>query len=394
MPASNSMPGRASSEGSTLLEIALVFARLGATSFGGPAAHVALFREEFVVRRRWVDERRFLDLLSAANLIPGPNSTELAIHLGRERRGLAGLVVAGLSFVLPAVAITAALAWCYVRYGSVPDVRDTLNGIQAVIVAVVIHAIVGLARTAARTIRLAALGVAALTATWFGVNELIVLFSAGVLAVATSFVGDSHETRARAVVPLPPAWITALPPLAASAAGSATPLGVFVSFAKIGSVLFGSGYVLLAFLRAEFVERLGLLSEAQLVDAVAAGQITPGPLFSTATFVGYLLCGPWGALAATVGIFLPAFVFVALTGPILDAHSSSRVLRGFLEGVSVASLALMVAVTIDLGRVTLVDPSSGLLAVGSWIALWRFRVSPTWLILLGAVAGYALRLGP
>jgi chromate transporter len=367
----------------SLAELAGLFLKLGATAFGGPAAHIAMMRDEVVRRRGWLTDERFLDLLGATNLIPGPNSTEMAIHVGWARRRWAGLVVAGVCFIGPAMLITGALGWAYVRFGALPEAAWLLRGVKPVILAVVAQALWNLAPAAARTWPLRALGAAAAVAAALGANELAVLFGAGVLAAA----GRARGARLRGVVPVLP-----LATAGGAAALSAVSLsGLFWVFLKIGSVLFGSGYVLLAFLRADLVERLHWLTEAQLVDAVAAGQMTPGPVFTTATFIGYLLAGPGGALVATAGIFLPAFVFVAASGPLVPRLRASRVAGGFLDGVNVASLALMAVVTAQLARVAVVDLPTALFAVAAAVLLIRFKVSTTWLILGGAAAGLAMR---
>jgi chromate transporter len=367
----------------TLGELALLFLRLGATAFGGPAAHIAMMQDEVVRRRKWLSEERFLDLLGATNLIPGPNSTEMAIHIGWERRRWSGLIVAGLAFIVPAMSITGALGWVYVRYGSLPSATWLLYGVKPVILCVVLQAIWGLAPKAARTPWLRVLGALTAILAFAGVHELLVLFGAGLLAVAAQRLTRGKKAASKekllAVVPAVP--------LAAGASGLSLS-NLFWVFFKIGSVLFGSGYVLLAFLRAELVERLGWLSEPQLIDAIAVGQVTPGPVFTTATFIGFLLAGPSGALVATAGIFLPAFVFVALSGPLVPKLRASPLAGAFLDGVNVASLALMAVVTIELGRAALVDLPTVVLAVLGATLLLAFQLNATWLILGGAVLGW------
>jgi chromate transporter len=368
----------------TLPELAALFARLGTTAFGGPAAHIALMHDEVVRRRRWLTEEHFLDLLSATNLIPGPNSTELAIHIGWQRRGWAGLIVAGVAFIVPAMAITGGFAWAYVRFGAVPAVGWLLYGVKPVILGVVVQAIAGLGPKAARTTGLRVLaGLAALFVA-LGVHELVVLLAAGASAHALARVPRKPtDGAASLILPLAPA-------AAVGVAGVVTLPALFWVFLKTGAVLFGSGYVLLAFLRADLVERLGWLTEAQLLDAVAVGQITPGPVFTTATFVGYLLAGVSGALVATLGIFLPAFVLVALSGPLVPRLRASPGAAAFLDGVNAASLALMAVVTVQLGRAALTDiPTVCLGVVGAFLLLW-FRLNSTWVILGGGVAGWAL----
>ena len=377
-------------EKTSLGELALLFLRLGATAFGGPVAHIAIMEDEVVRRRRWLTEERFLDLLGATNLIPGPNSTEMAIHIGWARRRWPGLVVAGLAFIVPAMLMTGALGWAYVRYGTIPTAVWFFYGVKPVVLAVVVQAIWGLAPRAARTRPLRILAVLAATLTVVGVNELAVLLGGGLLSVAAARLPRSPP--AGPDVPLH--QIAPLLPVAAGAVASSA-VGVsslFLLFLKIGSVLFGSGYVLLAFLRADLVERLGWLSESQLIDAIAVGQITPGPVFTTATFIGYVLAGPNGALAATAGIFLPAFVFVALSGPLVPRLRASPTAGTFLDGVNVASLALMTVVTLQLGHAALVDlPTVALALVAAGLLLW-FRPNTSWLVLGGAGAGWALHV--
>lgn len=381
----SSEPRREEPAATSLGELALLFLRLGATAFGGPAAHIAMIRDEVVVRRRWLTEERFLDLLGAANLIPGPTSTELAIHVGWERRRWSGLVVAGVCFIVPATVITGAIGWAYVRYERVPELGWLLYGVKPVILAIVVHAIAGLAPRAARTWTLRAVGAGAAAAAAAGVDEIVVLLATG---AATAFLA-APRARTTALGALP--WLPVLPGAGAASAAPVTLPAIFLSFAKVGSVLFGSGYVLLAFLRSELVERLGWLTEAQLIDAVAVGQVTPGPVFTTATFVGYLLAGWQGALVATAGIFLPAFFFVAISGPLIPRVRASPVAGAFLDGVNVASLALMGVVTLQLASAALVDVPT--VAAGGVAAalLLRGVVGPTWLIAGGAVTGLLAR---
>jgi chromate transporter len=371
----------------SLRELALLFLRLGITSFGGPAAHVALMQDEVVRRREWLTDERFLDLLGATNLIPGPNSTEMAMHIGWERRRGAGLVVAGASFIIPAMLITSALGWAYVRYGTVPSARWLLYGVKPVILGVVVQALASLAPKAVRTWRLRVLGALAVALAGFaGVHELAVLLGVGLaeaLAARGTAPAREPEDKGRAFFP----WV---PAMAGGAAGAVTLPSIFWVFLKTGSVLFGSGYVLLAFLRADLVRRLHWLTESQLIDAVAAGQVTPGPVFTTATFIGYMLAGWRGAIVATVGIFLPAFVFVSLSGPLVPRVRASRWAGGFLDGVNVASLALMAVVTAQLGRAAIVDVPTALLGFVSAALLVRWKVNATWLIAGGALVGWGL----
>ncbi len=374
--------------GTELRELAILFLRLGVTAFGGPAAHIAMMEDEVVRRRKWLTSERFLDLLGATNLIPGPNSTEMAIHIGHQRAGVRGLLVAGTAFIVPAALITGAFAWAYVRFGSLPRADAVLYGVKPIIIAVVVQALWGLAPKAAKTRTSAALGVLAAVAAALDVNELLVLFAAGLASV---IVRRATPPASRAmVIGSSFAWTTAGSATAA-AATSPTLVGLFLVFAKVGAVLFGSGYVLLAFLRSDLVERLQWLTEAQLLDAIAVGQVTPGPVFTTATFVGYVIARAPGALVATLGIFFPAFVFVALSGLLLPRMRRSPSVSAFLDGVNVASLALMAVVTFQLGRAALVDPWTIALAALGAVLLVRYKVNSAWLVLVGAIAGVGIR---
>jgi chromate transporter len=361
-----------------LRALAWVFAKLGVTAFGGPAAHIALMEHEVVRVRGWMTRERFVELLGASSMIPGPTSTELAIHIGRERAGRIGLVVAGACFILPAALLVAALAWAYVTFGTLPAVASVMYGVKPVIIAIVAQALWGLGRTAIKTRALAIVGVLALAAALVGVNPLLVLATAGACVAALR--------RARAAT----SWLP-WPAFGLGAAGAMSfglwPL--FVVFLKIGSVAFGSGYVLLAFLRGDLVEHLHWLSESQLLDAVAVGQITPGPVFTTATFIGYVLGGAAGAAVATLAIFLPAFAFVAASGALLPWLRRSPLAAAVLDGINVGSLALMAAVTVQLGQSAIVDVPTAILAVASTVVLLWLRPSPTWLVLAGAAAGLA-----
>ena len=378
----------------SLLDLALLFLRLGTTAFGGPAAHVALMEDEVVRRRRWLSREQFLDYVGATNLIPGPNSTELAIHIGLARHGWPGLFVSGVCFILPSALIVGVIAWGYVRYGALPQVAGILAGIAPVVIAIVVSALWQLGRTAVKSSYLALLGLAALLALLSGVHEMVVLFAAG-LASGVAVGAVTWRGRFAALPILVWCWTSwRVGALAATIAGAAGPTAaftlwsLFLVFARIGALLFGSGYVLVAFLRADVVERLGWLTERQLLDAVAVGQVTPGPLFTTATFVGYLVGGVTGAAVATVGIFLPAFVFVALSGRLVPRLRRSRVAGAVLDGVNVASLAMMAAVTWQLGSVTLLAPVPLALAGLSALLLTRYSVNPAWLVAGGATLGW------
>jgi len=374
-----------------LREVVGLFLKLGCITFGGPAAHVALFRDEVVKRRRWVTDERFLDLLGMTNLIPGPNSTEMAIHLGYTRAGWPGLVAGGVCFIVPAMLIVWALAWAYVRYGAQPQAVGLLYGIKPVIIAVVVQAVWGLLRSAVKGPLLAAVGIAVLALYLVGVHEIALLFAGGlVVLLARSVRAGRAAVGAVSLTALLGGPAPALAQSVAATSGSLTTL--FLVFLKIGSVLYGSGYVLLAFLRSDFVDRLGWLTDRQLLDAVAIGQFTPGPVLTTATFVGYVVGGGPGAVLATVGIFLPGFVFVAVSHPLLPRIRASRWTAAILDGVNVAALGLMAGVAWELGRAAIVDPVTAVLAVASAILLIRFKTSSVWLILGGGAVGIAWRL--
>jgi chromate transporter len=376
---------------SNLAEVARVFLRLGLTAFGGPAAHVAMMQDEVVARRRWMTPDRFLDLLGAANLIPGPSSTELAIFIGYERAGLLGLVVAGVSFILPAASLVTTLAWAYVRFGSLPQVAGVLYGIKPVVIAIVFQALWALApRAIKRSPRLAILGLAACAASMAGLDPLIVLLAAGVVSAAT----PPWKARSDRLSSFQPSTLGALAAAGATTVVPASLATLFLTFLKIGSVVFGSGYVLLAFLRGDLVDRLHWLRESELLDAVAIGQVTPGPVFTTATFIGYLvmarrgfLAGVAGAAVATFGIFLPGFFLVLLTRPLLARVRRSETASAFLDGVNVAALALMIVVLAQLARAAVVDLPTLVLAAGGTVALTKLKLSSTWMLLLGAVIG-------
>ena len=371
------------SRSARLRELALLFLRLGSTAFGGPAAHIALMEEEVVQRRGWLSRERFLDLLGAANLIPGPNSTEVAIHIGHARAGWPGLVVAGLSFIVPAAAIVTACAWAYVRFGALPAFAGFLYGVKPVVIVIVAQALWRLGRTAIRSVWLGALALAAAAANAFGADEIGVLAASAGLSVFVK-LGREHARRAA-----PLTGMGALGVGAASVSSAAFGLWpLFFFFTKVGSVLFGSGYVLLAFLRSGLVEQRGWLTEAQLLDAVAVGQVTPGPLFTTATFVGYVIAGPAGAAVATLGIFLPAFAFVAASAPFLPRLRESPTAGALLDGVNAASLALMAVVTVQLARAAFADPLAlGLAAAAGVALLARPGWSSAWLVFAGGVIG-------
>jgi len=388
----NSIRHDAAQTPGSLWELTLLFLKLGSIAFGGPAAHIAMMEDEVVRRRRWMTRQEFLDLLGATNLIPGPNSTELAIHIGHRQAGWRGLLVAGISFILPAALIVTGFAWAYVRYSSIPEVRGVLYGVKPVIIAIVLQALWSLTRTAIKTKFLAALGIAAVVVSFLGAHELLVLFGAGVLVGIARITWRQIESGRRLCSLLSPVPLALFFQSSATTAATASfglwPL--FLFFLKVGAVLYGSGYVLLAFIRADLVERWHWLTESQLLDAIAVGQVTPGPVFTTATFIGYVLGGPKGAVVATLGIFLPAFFFVAVSGPLVPRIRRSATAGAFLDGINAASLALMIVVTYQLGRSALVDLTTIALALTSAVLLFRFRLNSAWLILAGGITGWLL----
>lgn len=367
-----------------LAEVARVFLLLGTTAFGGPAAHIAMMHEQVVRRRRWLTDAEFTDLIAAVNLIPGPNSTELAIHVGRRVAGWPGFVVAGLCFIVPAALIVTAIAIAYVEYGRTPDARALMAGVVPVIIAVIAHATVQLS-TALKSLPLWVIAVASAVAAVAGVNELVLLALAGILAIVTM------RARGAVAIALLVAGSVASAAAATATAASVSLASLSLFFLKIGSVLFGSGYVLVAFLRADLVERWGWLTEQQLLDAIAVGQFTPGPLFTTATFIGYVLAGWPGAVLSTVAIFLPAFVFVAATHTLIPRLRRSPAAGAFLDGVVAASLGLIAAVAITLARSSLTSPLWIVAAAVAFLALTFLRINSVWLVLGGAALGLLLR---
>jgi chromate transporter len=401
-----------------LRELAGLFLKLGTTAFGGPAAHIAMMEHEVVRRHGWMTREEFLDLLGATNLLPGPNSTKMALFVGHARAGLPGLFVAGFAFVLPATAIVTAFAWAYVRFGALPAMPHFFEGITPVVLALVAVALVSLGRTAVKTRFQLALGAAALAAAFF-VHEFVLLLAAGLVSVGAMQLEDFlGRVRGGGGAPAPPkprddagapakvasgenalpharskkSSLSLLSPLLFSSAAISTSVSLttlFLFFLKTGAILFGSGYVLLVFLRADLVERWHWLTNAQLLDAVAVGQFTPGPLSSTATFIGYVLAGPAGAAVATAGIFLPAFAFVAACGPFLPLLRASRPVGAFLDGVNVAALALMGAVTLQLSRSAVVNVPTAALFLASVAVLSVLRLNAAWLVLAGGLLGIA-----
>ncbi len=369
-----------------MAEVAKLYLKLGFTAFGGPAAHIAMMHDETVKRRKWLSDQEFLDLVGATNLIPGPNSTEMAIHVGFLRAGWPGLVIGGLCFILPAMLIVIALAWVYVRLGATPQAGRLLYGIKPVVIAIIVQALWILGQKAVKGPLIAVVGLAVLTLYFFGINEIVLLFAGGFVVMSGSSLRRWRKPIQGGFIVPSVSGSNVLVPSALAAVPFGLPL-LFLTFLKIGAVLFGSGYVLLAFLRADFVVRFGWLTDHQLIDAIAVGQVTPGPVFTAATFIGFILGGMPGALLATLGIFLPSFIFVAVSNPLIPRIRNSPWVSGLLDGVNVASLGLMAAVTWQLGRASLTDPLTGLIALVALGLLIRFKINTTWLIAGGAIIG-------
>lgn len=358
-------------------EVALLFLRLGVTAFGGPAAHTAMMHDEVVRRRRWVSDERFVDLVGATNLIPGPNSTELAIHLGWERARGRGLVLAGICFIVPAAVMVGLLAWAYVEYGQTPALEGILYGIKPVVIAIVVGALLKLVPTVAKSRVLGVFAALAVAAYLAGVNELVLLAAGGILAAGWQALRTMQADRLSSWLP-----IGAFVPIVDVELGR-----LFLVFLKIGAVLYGSGYVLLAFLEGEVVGRLGWLTSEQLLDAVSVGQVTPGPVFTTATFVGYVVGGFWGAVLATVGIFLPSFLFVAVLTRLVTWMRSSATLGAALDGINATAVGLMAGVSVQLAGDAIVDALTVAVAAGTALLLWRTQLNSAWLIAGGAAIG-------
>ncbi len=365
-------------------EVARLFLRLGLTAFGGPAAHIGMMRDEVVRRRQWLSDQHFLDLLGATNLIPGPNSTEMAIHIGYVRAGWLGLLLGGACFILPAMLIVIVLAWLYVTYRALPQLDWLLYGIKPVIIAIVAQALWSLGRHAIKGPLTAFAGVAVLILYFLGVSEIPLLLIGGLGVMLIQNIRRWRTARAMqaplVLVGLNAAW-------AAAVGAPFSLMTLFLTFLKVGAVLYGSGYVLLAFLRTDFVLQLKWLTDQQLLDAIAIGQFTPGPVFTTATFIGYLLGNVPGAILATIGIFLPSFIFVAISNPLIPRLRQSPWAGALLDGVNVTSLGLMAAVTLQLGRAALIDPLTIALAIVAVFLLLRFKINSTWLVVGGGLIG-------
>ena len=371
-------------------QLLALFLKLGVTAFGGPAAHIAMMEDEVVTRRQWLTRERFLDLLGATNLIPGPNSTEMAIHIGFVRAGVIGLVVAGISFILPAALLTLGCAWVYDRFQTVPQAEALLYGIKPAVIAVILSAVWRLGKTAAKGPFLIGIGFLVMLLVLLGINEIIALLGGGIVGILWQL--GSRLRKGKMLLGL--AWLPSTNlALAATAAPSApvtlSALGLF--FLKIGCVLFGSGYILVAYLQGGLVEQYQWLTQQQLLDAVAIGQFTPGPVLTTATFIGYVLAGPTGALVATLGIFVPSFLFVLTTNPLIPRLRQSAVASAFLDAVNASAIGLMAAVTVELARHTLIDWGAWLIVLISAAVLFRYKVNSAWLILGGVGIGWVLK---
>ena len=374
-----------------------LFLKLGVTAFGGPAAHIAMMEDEVVTRRGWLTRERFLDLIGATNLIPGPNSTEMAIHIGFVRAGIVGLVVAGISFILPAALITLGCAWVYDRFQTVPQAEALLYGIKPAVIAVILSAVWRLGKTAAKGPFLIVIGFLVMLLVLFGINEIIALLGGGIVGILWQLGSRLGKGKTLLGFAWLPSSNLALSVTAASPSSvTLSSLGLF--FLKIGCVLFGSGYVLIAFLQGGLVEQHQWLTQQQLLDAVAIGQFTPGPVLTTATFIGYILAGPLGALVATLGIFGPSFLFVLATNPLIPRLRQSAVAGAFLDAVNASAIGLMAAVTVELARHTLIDWEAkqidwgaGLIALVSAVVLFRYKVNAAWLVLGGAAIGWLLK---
>ncbi|PKL43451.1 MAG: chromate transporter [Candidatus Riflebacteria bacterium HGW-Riflebacteria-1] len=372
-----------------LREVAGVFFKLGIMAFGGPAAHIAMMQEEVVQRRQWMTEQQFLDLVGVTNLIPGPNSTEMAIHCGYIRAGAAGLLLAGICFIIPAVLLTGLIAWFYAQYGALPDVEPFFFGIKAAVLVIICNAVITLGRKAVSSRMLAGLGLVAIILSLLGLPAVAVILGLGVVGMIN---------RSPAKISVGALMQVAVPILGAGSAVALPAVAVttshlFLVFLKIGAVLFGSGYVLVAFLNDELVHKLGWLTPQVLMDSIAIGQFTPGPVLSTATFVGYQIAGIEGAAAATIGIFLPSFFFVLLLNPVLPYLRRSPAAARFLDAVNVASVGLMAAVILDLGYGLAADWRLLIIAIGAFAMSYRWKkLNAAWVVIWGSLAGYLLRL--
>ncbi len=366
---------------SRLREIASLFLKLGVFAFGGPAAHIAMMEEEVVQKRKWMDEQHFLDLVGATNLIPGPNSTEMTMHCGHERGGAWGLFTAGVSFILPATLITGGFAYLYVEYGELPQVEPLLYGIKPAVLIIILSAVIKLGRKALKNAQLGALSALAVL---LGLNEIYAILGAGALGLALH--GVLRLRSSAMLIPLPLLLFQAT-----ATTSGASLLKLFLTFLKIGSILFGSGYVLVAYLDGELVQKLGWLTRPELLDAIAIGQFTPGPVLSTSTFIGYQIMGLPGAVVATVGIFLPSFFFVWLLNPLVPKIRESKAAGAFLDAVNIGAVGIMAAVVLQLGGEIMLDWKAWVIAgLGALAVFGPWKVSSVWVIVGGGALGWAL----
>lgn len=372
------------SETQKLKQIAAVFFKLGLFAFGGPAAHIAMMEHEVVTKKKWMTREHYLDLIGATNLIPGPNSTEMTMHCGYQRAGKKGLFIAGISFIFPAVFITAILGYLYVLYGALPQVKPFIKGIQPAVMAIIASAVIKLGKKAVKNWELALLGTLFLAASLLGINQIVLLLGGGIAGMCLFLI----QSKIQHTTPLfaPPFMVFIISEIGTKLSA----MGIFLKFLKVGSILYGSGYVLFAYLETELVTN-ALLSQTQLIEAIGIGQFTPGPVLSTATFIGYQLGGFWGAIAATAGIFMPSFLFVWLLNPLIPKMRKSMVLGYFLDSINVAAVAIMLAVLITMSQQTLVDWQTALIAVLSGVLIFKFKkVSVMWVLIMGAILGYLM----
>lgn len=368
-----------------LIELAKLFLKLGIIGFGGPAVHIAMMQDEVVTKRKWLSEQHFLDLIGATNLIPGPNSTEMAIHIGHERAGWKGLVVAGFCFIFPAVLITGCIAWLYKKYGQLPAMQPFIYGIKPAIIAIILIAIFPLAKKSLKTIELVLIGLISLTLAILNYNQIYILFGSGILALIISSIRNNTINTTN-FIPI------TLIQFSKSTVASTTNLNLFLVFLKIGAILYGSGYVLFAFLDAELVSK-GLLSRTTLIDAIAVGQFTPGPIFSSVTFIGYQINGLSGAIVATIGIFLPSFLFIALLNPLVKKMRNSKTFSIFLDAVNVASVAVIIAICFQMASDVITDWRTVLIATISILIAFKYKkTNSVFIVLGGSLLGYILTL--
>ncbi len=385
-----------------LKELAGVFFKLGIIGFGGPAAHIAMMEHEVVSKKKWMSREHFLDLIGATNLIPGPNSTEMAMHCGYHRAGWPGMIVAGLGFIIPATLITGAIAWFYLQYGSIPDIKPIWYGIRPAVLAIIINAVYKFGKKALKNWQLGIIGAAVMIASLAGMSEVLVLLTGGLLGMFWLSFSQKRDHAKASFFPsfllsakpgYPKAAIAAIAISTAQIAGNVSLIKLFLVFLKIGSVLFGSGYVLIAYLQDELIDRLGWLTQQQLVDAIAVGQFTPGPVSSAVTFVGYQIIGIKGAILATVGMFLPSFFFVAMLNPFIPKMRTSKWVSCFLDSVNVGAVAIMAAAVIQLARATLINWQTWLIALMSVAVTFIFKkVNTLWIVIGSSIAGYLLTL--